>query len=293
MYLSLDEDFTFPRCRQTSGYSVTTLHEKGSSEINEDRLLVAGNIYGVFDGATSLGAANPLRETTGGAMAAEIAEDAFRHAQGSLFSAAVEANRRICKAQVRAGIDYSRRQTLWATSAAVVRVEDDVLEYCQTGDALIMLLYSDQSYRLLSPEIDIDRETLLLWKKINNSTISEKESIYSALEEQIRTVRLGMNRTYGVLNGEKEAVDFITHGTASLAGVAHVILFTDGLYLPKEDPVDPSNWEHFVELYLEKGLTGVRDFVRYMQGSDPGLCIYPRFKMHDDIAAVAVPLHSY
>jgi hypothetical protein len=290
MYLSLDENFSYPQFTQTRNYDVETLHEKGSSLVNEDRLLVAGNIYGVFDGATSLGGEKSPGNSTGGAIAAEIAEETFRHAQGSLLAAAVEANCRIGKAQVRAGVDCSMRHTLWTTSAAVIRIDGDRLEYCQAGDALIMLLYEDESYRLLTPEIDIDRETLLLWKKISSSAIKKKDCIYRALEEKIRAVRLEMNRTYGVLNGETEAVDFIDHGLESLAGVTDILLFTDGLYLPKNDPEESSDWELFVELYRDRGLQGVRDCVRDMQGSDPGLSIYPRFKMHDDIAAVAIPL---
>ena len=290
MYLSLNEDFSLARLPQTRNYDVETLLEKGSSRVNEDRLLVAGNTYGVFDGATSLGEEISPGDSTGGALAAEIARETFRHSRGSLLAAAVEANSRIAKSQVCAGVDYSRRHTLWTTSAAVVQIKGNGIEYCQTGDALIMLLYQDGRYRLLTPEIDIDRETLLLWKKLSSSAIGSKDSIYKALDEQIRTVRLEMNRTYGVLNGEKEAVHFINHGLESLMGVTDILLFTDGLYLPKEDPAAPSDWDIFVDLYRDKGLQGVRDSVRYMQGSDPGLSLYPRFKMHDDIAAVAIPL---
>jgi hypothetical protein len=292
MYLSLNEDFSIARLPQAQNYGVETLLEKGSSRVNEDRLLVAGNIYGVFDGATSLGEDISPGESTGGALAAEIAEKTFRHSQGSLLAAAVEANSRIAKAQICAGVDYSRRHTLWTTSAAVVQIKGNSIEYCQTGDALIMLLYQDEHYRLLTPEIDIDRETLLLWKKLSSSAKDSKESIYKALDEQIRTVRLEMNRTYGVLNGEKEAVHFINYGLESLKGVTDILLFTDGLYLPKEDPAALSDWDLFVDLYRDNGLQGVRDSVRYMQGSDPGLSLYPRFKMHDDIAAVAIPFTS-
>lgn len=38
-----------------------------------------------------------------------------------------------------------------------------------------------------------------------------------------------MNLTYGVLNGEPQAMDFFNHGRKSLDQVKTVILFTDDL----------------------------------------------------------------
>ena len=54
MYLST-EQFTVPHPYPTiPRYAVETLLEKGSGELNEDVLLRADDLFGVFDGATSL-----------------------------------------------------------------------------------------------------------------------------------------------------------------------------------------------------------------------------------------------
>ncbi|BHH85741.1 protein phosphatase 2C domain-containing protein [Desulforhopalus sp. 52FAK] len=287
MYLPLNEDILCRAKAHSSAYKVSSLYEQGSAESNEDRLLVRENLYGVFDGATSLGSKELFNGLSGGGMAAQIANDSFLHTTESLFETAVEANRRIAIAQTSAGKDLSARESLWTTSMAVVRVAGAQLEFCQTGDSLIILIHEDGSYSLLIPEVDIDCETMTLWKELN-SRGTRASSIYDELRSQIRKVRLQMNRDYGVLNGEPEAIRFLNHGSVSLSSVTDVLLFTDGLYLPKRAPEQPSDWSGLVQQYRVGGLQGLRDYVRKLQRSDPALSIYPRFKMHDDIAAVAL-----
>lgn len=291
MYLSIREEMYPVPVFKPDTRHVESLFEKGSSSINEDRLLVQKSLYGVFDGATSLKKTDSLQEgMTGGALAAQIAKDTFLDVDGSLFETAVEANRRIGLSQVAAGVNVDARETLWSTSMGVVRILGERLEYCSAGDALIMVLYEDNRYVFLTPDIDIDCETLILWKKLSACAKNKRKSIYTALKQQIRKVRLQMNREYGVLNGESAAADFINSGSCDLTGVTDVLLFTDGLYLPKEDPNQMSDWGKFVDLYQAQGLRGLRDYVRSLQISDPDLSVYPRFKVHDDIAAIALRL---
>lgn len=291
MYLSINEELSPAPVFKSTARPVDSLYEQGSSTINEDRLLVETSLFGVFDGATSLKEKHLTKEgMTGGAFAAQIAKDTFSGADGSLFDTAVEANRRIGLTQVAAGVNVTERETLWSTSMAVVRILDGQLEYCSAGDALIMLLYEDDSYEFLTPDVDIDRETLILRKQLSRCAKSEQKSVHTAFKKQIRKVRLQMNREYGVLNGEPIAADFIRYGSCDLTGVTDVLLFTDGLYLPKEDPNQKSDWDKFVELYQAQGLQGLRDYVRSLQVADPDLTVYPRFKVHDDIAAISLKL---
>jgi hypothetical protein len=149
---------------------------------------------------------------------------------------------------------------------------------------MIMILHHDGSHSLLSPELDIDGETLALWQQ----SPATGQTIHSLLAEQIAEVRLRMNVSYGVLNGEPEAMQFFRHGHHSLAGVSDILLFTDGLMLPKADPTSPTDWHSFADIYCRGGLTALRDHVRTVQQTDPVCRCYPRFKMHDDIAAIAV-----
>ena len=286
MYLSTDQLFSSCSFSPKPFHAVETLHEQGSGEQNEDVLLRGENIFGVFDGATSLEKFYDTAGSTGGLRAARIAADTFRNESGSLPQIAGKANRLLRQAQERCRIPLHERQRLWSTSLAVVRLGDTSFEYCYTGDSMILLLHDDGDHTLLSPELDIDRETLTLWQ---NSPISE-QPIHTCLAEQIVRVRLEMNVRYGVLNGEPESMHFLRHGRKSLANVTDILLFTDGLALPKADPREPSDWQSFVDLYRAGGLAAIRDHVRSFQIRDPACRLYPRFKMHDDIAAIAVTI---
>lgn len=288
MYLS-SEQFTLSRtCPAIPRYAVETLLEKGSSELNEDVLLTADDLYGVFDGATSLDK-RKYAGLTGGLLAAKIAARIFQEEHGCLAYLADKANRRIRHNLVAEKVSMADRHRLWSTSLAVIRLTADRFEYCQTGDAMILVIMDDGSHRLVVPETDIDRETLHLWKK---ASPPQATTIQDLLADQIHHVRLQMNVSYGVLNGEPEAVRFLRHGYVDLAGVSEILLFTDGLFLPRENPLDSDDWQRLVDLYSEGGLQAVHNHVRRLQREDPTCRKYPRFKQHDDIAAVAIRLHG-
>lgn len=285
MYLSTEQQTFVSLNRPLQKPKVSSLLEKGSSDFNEDFLLEEDNLFGVFDGATSLDKRRFQGGLTGGLLAARTAAQSFQGNRCSLDQLAKEANRRIQRAQMHEGINFDERHKLWSTSLAVVHLAANQLEYCQTGDALILFVFKDGSYKVLTPDIDIDRNTLQLWKEMQASSTGH---IHEVLVEQIRKVRLEMNISYGVLNGEPEALGFIRHGYADLTNVSDILLFTDGLHLPKENPLEEQDWQSFVALYRQGGLHAVRDHVRHLQQQDLDCRKYPRFKIHDDIAAVAI-----
>ena len=101
-------------------------------------------------------------------------------------------------------------------------------------------------------------------------------------------VRLGMNRDYGVLNGEREAEDFFLTGLEPADDVRAVLLFTDGLDIPCEAPQKRKDFSELVDRHRELGLPGLRDHVRSLEAADPDIERYPRFKRHDDMAAIAI-----
>ncbi len=286
MYLSIEQRLPTRTCGNLPLHSVETLLEKGSGKVNEDVLLHDGRLFGVFDGATSIATDDLPAGLTGGLIAARIAARAFSSRGGdTLLDCAQEANRRINGALDQSGIPESKRYRLWSTSAAVIRLGDDHFEYCQTGDSLVLIIRKDGSFTRLVPEINHDRETLRLWK---DARVREGVTIHDLLQEQIRSVRMEMNVSYGVLNGETKAMDFIRHGRHSLDGIAAILVFTDGLFLPREDPDRENDWQAFVDLYRQGGLQRIHDHIRSVYAEDPDCRRYPRFKQYDDAAAVAV-----
>ncbi len=285
MYLSTEQRTFVNLSRALNRHKVRSLLEKGSGEFNEDVLLQEGDLLGVFDGATSLDKRRFQEGLTGGLLAARTAARSFQGNRCPLDQLAKEANQNIKIAQLNESIGLKERHKLWSTSLAVVHLDGNRLEYCQTGDALILFIFKDGSYKVVTPDIDIDRDTLHLWKEMQ---VSPDALIHEVLAEQIHKVRMEMNISYGVLNGEPEALEFIRHGYEDLTDVSDILLFTDGLQLPRENPLEEQDWQSFVDLYRQGGLQVVRDHVRHLQQQDPACRKYPRFKMHDDIAAVAI-----
>jgi serine/threonine protein phosphatase PrpC len=258
---------------------------QGSSDINEDTLLLGKDIFGVFDGATSLTGARYGLSKTGGMLASSIACSIFSRNCSSLVDLARGANTAIYEEMRVHGVDLSARECLWSTSAAVVRIQEKGIEWIQSGDSFIILIYNDNSYKVLGELADQDYETLSLWKK---EAEHSPFLIHEALREQIKKTRDGMNRSYGVLNGEKEALSFLRSGIEYLADVKEILVFTDGLNVPVEMPEREKNFDELVELYLRLGLQGLQQHIRELEKEDPACKKYPRFKCHDDIAAISI-----
>ena len=264
---------------------IETIFEKGSGSLNEDNLIVDGNLFGVFDGATSLDKTVSENGKTGGFLASSAARSAFVANHFPLLELAESANQTINRRMIRHGVDLSRKKNLWSTSAAVIRIQDNNLEWIQTGDAQIIFIFHDNTYQVLVDREDHDYDTLCLWPGIGKSGSPGTDK---RLVDQIRKKRAEMNLTYGVLNGDPRAMDFLNHGRKSLDQVKAVLLFTDGLSIPVETPEKKKNFSPLVTFYQHLGLTGLKNRLRQIEARDPECRKYPRFKTHDDIAAIAI-----
>ena len=255
--------------------------EKGSSTLNEDAVVIEENIYGVFDGASSLNNAVFEKYKTGGMIASSTAGHVFSKNHFPLLQLGRQANTAILSKMKTHNVNLNQRHTMWSTSAAVVRLGRNTLEWLQTGDAYIILIYANNSYKVLVEQADHDYKTLLMLKE-NHSHQD------MAFKQQVKKIRSNMNRTYGVLNGEPNALNFFNSGFQSLDDVKTILLFTDGLQIPSSIPEKKKNFKPFMALYQKLGLTGLKNHIRKLESQDPDITQYPRFKCHDDIAAIAI-----
>ena len=285
MYLTQENRTYLQPLRQFRFDLCETLLEQGSGPINEDSLSTENGVYLVSDGATSLSQAIVENQVSGGKAAADTVVEIFSQNDGSLEDMAVRANRRIREKMDLIGWDLADRKHLWSTSFAAVRITGSSFEWIQTGDCLIVLVYSDGSSRLLVNPPGHDSETLVKWQAVAPQCTG---FIHDELAEEISAVRRNMNKTYGVLNGEDEALSFLNSGTGSLEGISDILLFSDGLMLPAKNPASPFDLEKFTELYVQSGVTGIRNYIRSLQRDDPRCCKYPRFKQYDDISAISL-----
>lgn len=255
----------------------------GSS--NEDSYLIKDDLFAVFDGFDSLTGFKDNKGATGGLIAANIAREIFSTNQGSLKSLALEANRAIRERMFSSKIETQNKDNLWGVIFAAVRVKNDSFEWAQLADSLILVIFKDGSYKLLVEDFDHDGEVLKIWRQLAEQ---KSEKIRELIAEPLAKLRAKMNDLYGVLNGEKGPENFIKTGQEKLENVSHILLFTDGLMIPKEDPVGRDDWELFVDLFLQGGLENIKNFVRNLQKDDPKCWKYPRYKQHDDITAISL-----
>jgi hypothetical protein len=261
------------------------LIEKGSGPLNEDNLVITQNIFGVFDGVTSLDNYRDPHGNTGGLLASRIAKRVFEKGGKPLVDLALEANSLLREEMLKHGIDLSKKVSLWGTTAAVVQINRDTFDWIQIGDSQILVLYNENSYKLLVEDYDHDLETLILWKELADKKV---KNIREFLLEPLQKAREKANVSYGVLNGEREMMGFLNRGTEDLENVRHILIFTDGLFIPQENPLRKDPFGPLVSLFLEGGLERIRDYVREREKSDPECWKYPRFKPHDDMAAISI-----
>ncbi len=268
--------------------AVNAVYEAGVNAVNEDALLVRSDLFAVFDGATGLVPYKNDEGETGGSIAASIAAQAFSAAGGSSLAAvAKEANDRLRRRMASDRVDLSQSEGLWATAVAAVRLRASTIEYFTIGNALVLAISDGGQCRLLTPHVNHDAETLVQWQRLAQEGVSD---IAGKMRGELIKVRREANRTYGYLNGEPEAVEFFRHGWETTVGIESLVLFTDGLHVPTEDPGGTESWDAFVEVFRQAGLPGLLRHVRELERSDPRCERYPRFKRHDDIAAIAVEL---
>ena len=256
--------------------------EQGSGTQNEDYLIADHDIFGVFDGATSLSCVCLDSDKSGGAVASAIAGQTFLGNNQALVSLGTMANSAIRLEMEQCGVDFSRRCGLWSTSAAVVRLKGDAIEWFQTGDSQVVFIGRDGGYKVAAQRLDHDFPSL--------SLIKEKGRYHPDVHKLVKRIREDMNRSYGVLNGEHEAVEFFRIGVEKVHNIKTVLLFTDGLDIPCPVPQRYKDFSCLVRMSQELGLQGLRDYVRDQEKSDLDMRTFPRFKQHDDIAAIALHL---
>ena len=265
---------------------VETISEPGGPKKNEDTFFCKEKRFGVFDGASSLDGYKDENGKTGAYLASHVLKEAFEESDASMSEIVMEANQKIATEMIKKGIDCSKKENRWSSTIAVVDFKNSSFDWVQVADSLILVIYKDNSYKLLiEDDYDHDRELMKLWKEYVDKKV---EDIRSLLQEKIVSLRRMANVQYGFANGESEVKKFIRQGSEPLDDVAHVLIFTDGFLIPNPDPTGPDDFEMLVKLFLRGGLKAVYEHVRELEETDPNCWLYPRYKKSDDLTAIGV-----
>jgi serine/threonine protein phosphatase PrpC len=271
---------------------------KGVRELNEDSIIINKDIqvYGVADGVSSLVPFKDRENLTGGYIASNEVKryfDSLKVNPSILYNLEI-INERIQKKMRDNHIDILKKEQLWGTALAVIKVSENRVEFAQTGDCMILAVYQDNyEVRPLTRVQVAHLENLALtkWKGCIKEGLIKRDDLIKQVEDILISNRQKSNTTngYGVLNGEAEAFRYIEYGKINRNRLKHLILITDGMFLPTE--IVPNNinyWDYITNSILEKGIEQYAlDLVR-LEELDPECLKYPRFKKSDDKAGIVI-----
>lgn len=265
------------------------LSEQGVRD-NEDTYVVdeENGLFAVFDGASSLVPYLSPDGKTGARVAAEIARDTFAASpQESLANLALRSNEAIEHRHQELEIDVSDPVNRFSCTAAAVRVGNDEITLLQNSDSLILVKLRDGTVSSPLGYRDVDLEIMKKWRQFADEG---RTDIRKLIDEDVIALRKLSNTIggHGVLNGDPAAREFLKTTQLALADVAGLLIITDGMFLPKEDPEAEEDWQACFDLSEEGGLRHLYDTVRKIENSDPDLTRYPRYKLHDDATGIYI-----
>jgi len=210
----------------------------------EDAFVVneAANLFGVFDGVTPLIPFSNEEGRNGACIASRTFRDFFDTMDPtlSLKDAIATANRNLREAMLKHGVDMQDKAHLWATCAAVVRIEPDgAMSFAQLGDCMILVERKDGTFDVLTRDTvqGIHERAKRKRERDRSRGIQLPEESDFDSEEHRRIYNRTMANTpdgYSVANGTPEAEHYIDTGRVSLESVRSILLISDGMFLPGE-----------------------------------------------------------
>lgn len=269
----------------------------GSGTMNEDAYVINQDqrVFAVIDGVSSLKTGMQAGRTSG-ARAAELVKRRLEAMDGEeqLTACLVDANDALREEMVLNEVDLKKKEDLWGAAAAVVRVQDEHIEYAQTGDCMIFAVYADDTVRPLTyPQVHhLERIAFAKWEEGISRGLSTREALIASCRSILADNRYQANMRggYGVINGDPACSQYIEYGKINRIDMKAMVLLTDGLFMPRAyGGADPC-WEDTVLPIVHKGLQRYTDELLGLENSDPECTKYVRFKKSDDKTGIYIQL---
>lgn len=271
--------------------TVEQFTHRGIHVLNEDALVIneRAGVYGVLDGVSSIVPYLSDKKETGGYIAAQAVKNYFESLDRveQLTEHVAAANQKLRELMLQANINMEKKDGLWGTALALVRIQEDRVEFIQTGDCMILAVYQDGEVRPLTwrQVAHLESPAIEKWEEGVNKGMSNQKDLHGTVMDIIRENRFQSNTNggYGVLNGEPHAVHFLEYGKINRSRLKHVILLSDGLFWPSKDvPSDRSYWDYTAQRVLEIGVEQYAHELLEIEEADPECLTYARFKKSDD-----------
>lgn len=180
-----------------------------------------------------------------------------------------------------------------AASCALVRIHEDRSTYSwvQSGDCELFEVRLDGALEAIRGEVDTaapnERARLALvrrYMKAGHPMHAIKD--FPDYQLLMKELAEGRNVTRSTLNGDPEFARLVAGGERSLAGVAALVMITDGFFQPREDgEYDAADGAVRI---LERGAAAAYSELRALYDSDPEYRRFVRLKHIDDTSAIVV-----
>ena len=283
----------------SSDMQIETITIQGVNEWNEDVLIINEQlcIYGVADGASSLVPYRSADGETGGWIASQTVKKSIESVNNPsqlLLSLIEKANKQIGEKMQEAKIDCVKKDHVWTTGAAVIRVHEKKIEYVQSGDCMIIAIYKNGTSRVLTYDHveAFDSIAAEKWIEAIKSGMTDQKEIRKEIDPIIRANKNKMNTSdgYSILDGSKEAMGYVENGFINRGHLQEIILCTDGLFMrdhiAQKEPIDPM--KEIAQAVSNQGLQAYVNKLLEIEEADPNCLQYPRFKKSDDKTAVRI-----
>ncbi|MYL33851.1 hypothetical protein GLW05_09595 [Pontibacillus yanchengensis] len=296
------------------GYMIKhyTIHyQQGVGVENEDAYVLneEAGIFAVIDGATGIGG------LPGKLSSATMKESLDTSESGTtLFQEVTRANQEVGKRNAEQNghdhIDNVPRQDRSTCGMAAIKLyESGQMEFAHTGDCMLFIEYSNNDIRCVTYDhvSKFDSVTIAsveqTWDELlepgeNPNTWSEDR-----IEQALRDIReknmpiLKRNRSninkkhgYSIIDGSKDAEQFMEHGKLYLHNATRILMLSDGLQLPDSKANGQQVWMETATYAFDHGLEKLQEKVNHLEKEDPACIRYPRLKQADDKTGVLIEL---
>ncbi|REE68691.1 protein phosphatase 2C-like protein [Paenibacillus taihuensis] len=281
---------------------IKSITQRGVSAWNEDALITNEplDIYGVIDGATSLVPYSGPGGESGGYLASQIisricSEAPEEDLKKGLLALLEHSNDALRLAMAEAGIQTERREAVWSASAVLVRVAPKWIEFAQAGDCMLAAYYTDGTIRIVTNDqlAHVDDRSKAVWTAGIAAGLTTRAELWEHTKSQIEAGRALANKDggYSVINGDPAFADYAEYGRISRTNLQALLLFSDGLYIPKPpgEP-DKDSAGEIASLVREMGLPRYIEWLTALEESDPDCTQFPRMKKSDDKTALWIDL---
>lgn len=264
-----------------------------AAKANEDAIVIADNLYVVLDGATGLGeqAVNSLTSDAVWFVEAFAGELKKHWHTTRNFPKSLDLSIQSCRLSYSKATAGAPRPAYECPSAGMVAgvVEDDVLHFYRLGDCSIYCKDGPNAQSLFgwTPLMDMDARSILAFRRELQNGLEPRQA-RAAILPILREHRGKMNKPggYGALSIDPDCLRFLDHVTLPIEGPVELLLASDGFCAAERYfSVGPGG---LFERSMEMGLDRLIKEIRFIEGQDYGMSLFPRLKPSDDATAVLV-----